>query len=594
LSTNIKRTFDLFEVFRENPDTIGKMTLGIKEDGDWRKYSVQEYIEFSNYVSYGLLSLGFQKGDKIATITNNRPEWNFIEMGASQIGVVHVPIFPNINKDEFIHILNHSDSKYVFVSSNEIYVLIKSLSENVPNVQAIYSFDKIENVKNFSEIIDLGKQNISKYKDYVEKSKMEISEDDLLTIIYTSGTTGLSKGVMLSHKNLMSNAVDTAKIQNLDYKCKALSFLPLSHVFEHMVNYEYQILGVSIYYAESISKIVDNIKELQVDGFITVPRLLESIFERIMSKGNDLKGIKKIIFFWAVNLGFKFIPFNGNNFWYRIKLKIADKLVFVKWREVLSPNIRFLGCGGAALQPRIAKLFWAAGLPVFEGYGLTETSPVLAVNYPQPGSVKLGTVGPVLTNIEIKIAPDGEILAKGPSIMIGYYKDPDHTKEVIDAEGWFHTGDIGNFEDNKYLKITDRKKEIFKLSNGKYVAPQVLENKMKESFFIDQAMILGENKKFISMLVSPNFKKLKEWSENQKIDFNNHHELIHTPKVVQHFQKEIAKVNVHLSQWEKVKKFKIVVDEWTHQTGELSPSLKLKRKVISKKYKALIEKFYDK
>jgi long-chain acyl-CoA synthetase len=590
----VKRNFDFFERFKEFPDTIGKIVLGYKQNGVWIRYSTSEYEEYSNYFSYGLLALGFEKGDKIATVTNNRPEWNFINMGAAQVGVVHVPIFMNITNPEMEHILSHSDSKLVFVSGKDNMHRVKEIAEKIPAIKGVYSIDELENEKKWTEIIDLGKENESKFKDKVEEIKAGISENDVLNLIYTSGTTGLSKGVMLSHRNLVSNGVTSAGIQHMNHTDRALSFLPLSHVFENMVNYQYQYNGISIYYAENVSRIAENIKELKVNGFITVPRLLESIFERIMSKGNELKGIRRWIFNWAVELGFKFIPHKGNNILYRIEHKIADKLVYTKWRDALSHNVTFVGCGGAALQTRLARLFWAAGLPVFEGYGLTETSPVICVNYSKPGKVKLGTVGLPMKEIQVKIAPDGEILSKGPHIMLGYYKNPEQTKEVIDEDGWFHTGDIGSLDSEGFLTITDRKKEIFKLSNGKYVAPQMIENKMKESFFIAQAMIFGENKKSVSMLVSPNFAKLKEWCAHHKIYFKDDHELINIPNVVQHFQKEISKLNLNLSQWEKVKKFKLVVDEWTHQTGELSPSLKLKRKVIFNKYKSLIENMHEK
>jgi long-chain acyl-CoA synthetase len=590
----IKRNFDLFERFKEFSDTIGKLTLGYKVNGVWIRYSTKEYQEYSNYFSYGLLALNLTFGDKIATVINNRPEWNFINMGSAQVGVVHVPIFPHIGNSEMEHILSHSDSKLVFVAGRENMERVKKIAEKIPAILGVYCLDNVENEKKWTDIIDLGKENESKFIDKVEKIKSEVSENDVLNLIYTSGTTGLSKGVMLSHRNLMSNGITSAGIQHMNHNDRVLSFLPLSHVFENMCNYQYQYNGMSIFYAENVNKIVDNIKELQVNGFITVPRLLESIFERIMSIGNELKGIRRWIFNWAVELGFKYIPYKGNNIFYRIEHKIADKLVYTKWRDALNHHITFIGCGGASLQTRLAKLFWAAGLPVFEGYGLTETSPVIAVNYSKKGKVKLGTVGLPMKDIYVKIAPDGEILSKGPHIMLGYYKNPEQTKEVIDEDGWFHTGDIGSLDSDGFLTITDRKKEIFKLSNGKYVAPQMIENKMKESFFIAQAMIFGENKKSIGMLVSPNYTKLKEWCEHQKIYFKDNHELINTPNVIQHFQKEISKLNINLSQWEKVKKFKLVVDEWTHQTGELSPSLKLKRKVIFNKYKTLIEKMHEK
>ncbi len=589
----IKRTFDLLSRFKEFPDTIGKMTISDKRNGKWLPHNTDEYIENANNLSYGFLALGLNKGDKIATITNNRSEWNFVDMGMSQIGVSHVPIHPTFNNEGFRQILEHSDCKLVFVSDANLFKMISSIISNIPAIKHIYTFDEVSNAKNWKEILELGKKASVYYKDEVERLKSEITENDINTIIYTSGTTGVSKGVMLSHKNLISNAITAAKLQHLDYGNKVLSFLPLSHVFELMTGYQYQYKGISVYYAQSITSISADIKELQVDGFITVPRLLESIYMKILSTAHEMKGIKRIIINWAINLAFEFKPYNENTWFYNLKHKIADKLVYKKWRDALSHNLKFIGCGGASLQPKLAKLFWAAGLPVFEGYGLTETSPIITVNYYQPDFVRLGTVGKVIENVKVRIADDGEILVKGPNVMVGYYKNQELTDEVIDKDGWFHTGDIGTFDQDGFLRITDRKKEIFKMSNGKYIAPQMIETKLKESFFIEQTMVIGENEKYASALISPNFSSLKDWCAKHKIPYKDFNELIDFPKVKQLFQSEIERFNKSVAKWEQIKKFKLVVDKWSSQTGELSPTLKLRRKEIIKKYHYIVEEIYS-
>jgi long-chain acyl-CoA synthetase len=589
----MKRNFDLLDRFASMPDTIGKFKLAGKENGNWREYDTKEYSSIVMKVSMGLLASGFIPGDKIATITNNRPEWNFMEMGVAQAGMVHVPIHPTLTNDEFVYILNHSEAKLLVVSDKTLYARIKEIRDQLSHLRQILTFNQVDGADHWTLLTKAGEQEREKYFDDIQNLKETISENDLLTIIYTSGTTGDPKGVMLSHRNLMSNAITTSIVQHLNHNHKALSFLPLSHVFEHMVNYQYHYLGISIYYAENLTTIGRDIKDLEVDGFIAVPRLLESIYDKIISKARTLSPLKKGIFFWALGLAQQFEPYQDQTPWYKFKLAIADKLVFSKWRAALSPNITFIGCGGSALQPRLARIFWAAKLPVYEGYGLTETSPVVAVNYSKPGAVKLGSVGPILKDVDVKIAEDGEILIKSPGLMIGYYKDEKTTREVIDEEGWFHSGDIGEFEDDKYLKITDRKKEIFKMSNGKYIAPQQIENKLKESFYIQQIMVVGENQKFASAIISPNFNALAEWSRKKKIQFQNHAELIELPQVMKHFQDEIKKLNQKLSQSEQVQKIILIADEWSPLTGELSSSLKLKRKYIIQKYKDLVEAVYQ-
>jgi long-chain acyl-CoA synthetase len=481
----------------------------------------------------------------------------------------------------------------VIVSDSALYKKLQSVKDKLSFTHRILTFNQVEGAENWSVIPENGKANAAAYYDKVMDISERISEEDLLTIIYTSGTTGLPKGVMLSHKNLMSNAIGTAEIQHLNHNHKALSFLPLSHVFEHMVNYQYHYLGVSVYYAESINTIARDIKDLQVDGFIAVPRLLESIYDKIMQKAKKLSSAKRFIFMQSLKLAEQYTPYKKQSLSYRIRHYLADKLVFSKWREALSPNITFIGCGGSALQPRLARIFWAAGLPVFEGYGLTETSPVVAVNYSKPGFVMPGSVGKVLKDVDVKIADDGEILIKSPGLMIGYYKDPVATSDVIDKDGWFHSGDIGELTQEGFLKITDRKKEIFKMSNGKYVAPQQIENKLKESFYIQQLMIVGENQKYPAAIISPNFQELAQWCQKKKIQFQDHADLIRNTEVVKHFQEEIRKFNKKLSESDQVKKIILIADEWSPITGELSSSLKLKRQVIIQKYKDLVDAVYN-
>jgi long-chain acyl-CoA synthetase len=463
--------------------------------------------------------------------------------------------------------------------------------QNLKNLRDIFSFDPAEGVRSFAEIIEEGKKYADKYKDEVERTKSEIKPSDLVTIIYTSGTTGNSKGVMLTHNNLITNALSTSTLHELGYGHRALSFLPLCHVYERMMNYHFQYKGLSVYYVENMGTISEAIKEIKPHIFNTVPRLLEKIYGNIIGKGKNLPWLKKQIFFWAINLGLKF-RLEGNSAFYKFRLKIARKLIFSKWREALGNEVVVMSSGGAALQGRLEKIFWAAGLPVIQGYGLTETSPVISCSPLRIGEIKFGTVGPVIDNVEVKIAEDGEILCKGVNVMLGYYKAPELTAEVIDKDGWFHTGDIGVFEDGRYLRITDRKKEMFKLSAGKYIAPQPIENKLKESFFIEQAMVIGENEKFASALISPNFVFLHDWCSIHKIQFRDNKELIDIPEVVEKFSREVREVNKSLGEYEQIKRFRLVTEEWSPQTGELSPTLKLKRNLVAQNYKELIADIY--
>ncbi len=584
----VRRTFDIVDqlVEKHNKD----IALSIKRNGKWENFTTNEYKENVDNFSYGLLALGFKKGDKIASVSNNRPEWNFIDMGMGQVGAVHVPIYPNIGPDEYRHILKHSDAKIMIVSSSEAYEKLKPLVAETPSIEKLYTFDEVEGVTNWSEIIELGKTNKEKFEAELPKIKETVQPTDLFSIIYTSGTTGLPKGVMLCHENFVSNVMGTRDLLPLAPDDKVLSFLPLCHVFERMVNYLFQYNGCPIYYAESIETIGDNLKEVQPHGLAAVPRVIEKLFDKIILKGKELTEIKKTLFFWAVNLGLKYETNKANGWFYEKQLALANKLIFAKWREALGGNVKALVSGGAALQPRLARIFHAARIPVQEGYGLTETSPVIAVNEIDYPGLKFGTVGPILKNVEVKIAEDGEILMKGPNLMLGYYKDEEKTKEVIDEDGWFHTGDIGVIHEHNILQITDRKKEIFKLSTGKYVAPQVVENKFKESNFIEQIMVVGADEKYAAAIICPSFEFLHDWCSIHNIKYRDNLDLIQIPKVLERFQKEVDELNQSLGRHEQLKKFEITCQEWLPDTGELSPTLKVKRRFLKEKYKIKLDR----
>ncbi len=586
----VTRTFDILDFYREKH--IKDDALAAKEDGAWVKYSSARYVEIATQMSYGLLAFGLKKGDRIATISNNRPEWNFVDMGMSQAGFIHVPIYPTISTEEYFYILNHAEPSLIFISDKMLFDKIKPISEKIASVKAIFTFNQVEGARNWKELQELGKNNEAKYRDELVKIKAGIKPGDMVTILYTSGTTGFPKGVMLTHDNLVSNVKASVGVHPLDHRHKSLSFLPISHVYERMLNYHFQYKGISIYYAENMGTIAANAQEIKPELFSTVPRLLEGIYDKIIGKGKDLSFPKKQIFFWAVNLGLRFEHNRKNGWWYHFRLKIADKLIFSKWRAVLGGNIQIMVSGAAALQPRLIRIFWAAGIKVLEGYGLTETSPVIAVNNLTTNDIVFGTVGPPVERVQVRIAEDGEILCKGPNVMTGYYKEPGLTREAIDEDGWFHTGDVGTMVDNKYLKITDRKKEIFKLSSGKYIAPQVIENKLKESFFIQQVMVVGENEKFASALISPNFPFLHEWASRHEIKFRDNDELINRKDVSDRLQKEVNEVNKSLGEHEKIKRIRLVKDEWATSTGELSPTLKLKRKILYEKYQPILKEIY--
>lgn len=591
MGKDVKRTFDILDLCAKNYPR--EDALGGKANGKWYTYSTAEYKEKSHEFAMGMLALGLQPGDKVATVTTNRPEWNFVDMGLAMAGLVHVPIYPTIGEEEYSYILEHAEVKYVIVGDKKLFEKINPVAQAIASIQAMYAFDDFDGCKHFREIMELGKANEGEWAAKLEEIKNAVGPDDLATIIYTSGTTGVPKGVMLTQENLVSNFTTHAKMHDLGVGHRVISFLPLCHVYERSVNYHFQYKGMGVYYVGNLGQIVAAIKEIKPHMFNSVPRLLERVYDGFVSKGNELTGIKKVIYFWALSLTRHFEYNKKYNLFVRMQIRLADKLIYSKWREALGNNIVYVVSGGAALQPRIARVLGMAGMLTLEGYGLTETSPVIAVNNPALKEMKIGTVGPVLDGVEVKIADDGEILCKGPSVMKGYYKAPDLTAEVIDEDGWFHTGDIGVLEAGKYLKITDRKKEMFKMSGGKYIAPQMIENKLKESFFIEQAMVIGENEKFASALISPNFEYLHDWCSQHKIHFRDNEDLVQKKEVVAQLFKEVAVINKTLGQHEEIKRFRLVCEEWTPQTGELSPTLKLKRNVVSKKYQHIIDEIYS-
>ncbi len=586
-----ERTFDILKHLKKaNPKND---ILYAKLNGEWYKFTVAEYYDKAKQFALGLLSMGFKKGDKIATISNNRPEWNFVDMGMTMVGVIHVPIYPTISDEEFQYIFEHSEVKMVIVSDAGLYQKIKPLADKIDAIEYLLTFNNVPRASKWSVVTKSGAQHMEKYKAEYKQIKSQITSSDIASIIYTSGTTGQPKGVMLSHGNFMSNMHGVWNLFPLDSNTRVLSFLPLCHVYERLVNYLFQAKGCSIYYAENLGTIAADMASARVHAFATVPRVIERIYDRLVSKGEDLNGIKKLIFFWAMRLGEKYGIENNNNAFYRWKLNVARKLVFSKWHHAFGGHLGIVISGGAALQPRLSRLFFAAGIHLMEGYGLTETAPVIATNHSiAPGNLMIGTVGPVLENIEVKIDVDGEILTKGPCVMMGYYKAPELTADLIDMDGWFHTGDIGQLVKGKFLKITDRKKEMFKTSSGKYVAPQTIENQLKESIFIEQVMVVGESEKFASALISPNFDYLHMWAHEHKVHFRDNKELVKNSEVLKTFQKEVNKTNKKLGEHEHIKRFRIVCEPWSAPTGELSPTLKLKRRVLYNKYANLLRNIY--
>jgi long-chain acyl-CoA synthetase len=583
------RAFD-FLFFQANKYPLPNC-LAVKRKGKWETYSTQDVIDTANRLSLGFLKMGIQKGDKVGLVSNNRPEWNFVDFALQQIGAVGVPVYPNITENDYKFIFTDAEVKFIFAGNQDLYEKISRATAGLPGVEAIFTFDKIEGARHYSEVEEAGKNgDLTK----LEEHRNAITADDLLTIIYTSGTTGNPKGVMLSHRNIVSNAIAVKKLglPVEEGKGKTLSFLPACHVFERTGLYFFTYAGIGIYYAESMDTIAENLKEVRPQIFNTVPRLLEKIYDRIIAKGHELPKLQRQLFFWAVNLGLKYEPNKPQPWFYRQQLKWANKLIFSKWREGLGGNLRIVVSGAAALQPRLAKIFWAAGIKISEGYGLTETSPGVAFMRPVESRFRAGTVGEAMEGVEIKIAEDGEILVKGDNVMQGYYKRPDLTEQVIDTEGWFNTGDIGELVEGKFLKITDRKKEMFKTSGGKYVSPQVLENKFKESTLIEQIMVLGENRKFPAAIIVPEKEELEYYLKSKNIDFTNFSKINENAEVKAIFNQEIEKYNENFPHYEQVKKIIITPDNWSVQTGELTPTLKLKRKFILQKYEKEIEGMY--
>ncbi len=594
--TEKMRLFDCIDLQLEKfpkPDMFAA-----KEDGQWKSYSTETVKNIVNNLSAGLLSLGLsgndmtaEGSDKIAIISNNRPEWLFIDLAAQQIGVILVPVYPTTNLNEIEFIFNDASVKYVFVSSESMLAKVQAVAIKVPSIKDVYSFDIIRGYKHFSELTNAANNSLLQQ---VNTIKIGIPTSQIATIIYTSGTTGVPKGVMLSHNNIVSNV----KLSKESFpfedapESKVLSFLPLNHIFEKMVSYIYLFSGIGIYYAESLETIGDNLKEIKPDGFTTVPRLLEKVFEKIMITGSNLKGIKKVLFYWAVSVAEKYDNLEDGGVWYNMQLAVANKLIFSKWREALGGNIRFIVTGGAACQVKLLRIFNAGQIPVYEGYGPTENSPVICVNRKEKGGTKFGTVGPPLNTMQVKLAEDGEILVTGPSVMEGYFKRPDLTAETV-IDGWLHTGDIGVWVDNKFLKITDRKKELFKTSGGKYVAPQPIENKFKESPFIEQIMIIGSERKFVAALIVPSFTHLKAWMLHKELAFTTNAEAIKKPEVLEKFKSIINELNEFFNHVEQVKKFELLPQEWSVETGEMTPKLSLKRKVVMEKCVTAVEKIYN-
>ena len=587
--TTITRLFDFpyYQLEKYNlPDA-----LVTKYGNEWVKTSTQEYIDKANAFSRGLLRLGVKKNDRIAVISsNNRTEWHICDIGILQTGAQNVPVYPTISEEDYDYILTHSEASYVIVSDEELYNKIMSIRANVPNLKEVYSFNEVNGCKNWNEILELGKDDSNQNE--VNALKDAISEEELATVIYTSGTTGRPKGVMLSHKNIVSDVLMSAERVPFEAgNSKALSFLPMCHIYERMILYLYQYYGVSTYFAESIEKVSDNIKETQPFVITAVPRLLEKVYDKIIAKGTDLTGIKRKLFFWAVDVGHEYEPNGANGAWYGLKLAIARKLIFSKWKAGLGGNLELMVSGSAAIQPRLARVFAAAGIPVMEGYGLTETSPVIAVNDERNRGFKIGTVGKPLKGVEVKIAEDGEILCKGPNVMMGYLNDPEKTAEVI-TDGYFHTGDIGIIDEEGFLKITDRKKEMFKTSGGKYIAPQLIENAMKQSRFIEQIMVIGDGEKMPAAFIQPDFEFVKQWASRKGLNLGSNEDIANSKEVHDRVQEEVEEINKKFGHWEQVKKFELTPDIWSVDGGEMTPTLKLKRKAVKEKYQKLYDKIY--
>ena len=584
------RLFEFIEYQNEHAPLEKSFTT--KYNGKWESLSTKNFISQSRAISRALVGLGIKAGDKIAMISsNNRSEWSVIDVGLLTLGAINIPIYPTISSKDYEYILNHSESIYCFVSDQEVYEKVKSIQKNVKSLKKVYSFDKIKGCPHWSELLDEGSKMDN--DDTVTKMKNQVKSEDLATIIYTSGTTGVPKGVMLSHNNVVSNVVSASKRLPLTIgQASALSFLPVCHIFERVILYIYMFNSVSVYFAESIETIADNLKEIKPNVMTAVPRLLEKVYDKIYARGGELTGIKKSLFYWAVDLGLQYNPYGQNGAWYEFKLKIAKKLILSKWQEALGGNLELICSGSAPLQSRLARVFTAAGMTLVEGYGLTETSPVISVCDMRENKFKIGTVGKVIDGVEVKIAEDGEILCKGPNVMMGYYKEEKMTKEVMSGD-YFHTGDIGEVDSEGFLKITDRKKEMFKTSGGKYIAPAVIENQMKQSLFIEQIMVVGSGRRMPTAVIQPNVDHVIEWLKEKGIECNSLSKAIQETILKDEILKEVENHNQNFGSWEQIKKIELTPDVWSIDDGHLTPTMKLKRKVVTEKYKDLIEKMYN-
>lgn len=583
------RLFDFIEY--QNINAPLEKAFTTKYNGVWESLNTQRFCEQAHQISRALLNLGINAQDKIAMISStNRTEWNLIDTGLLAIGAVNVPIYPTISSEDYEYILNHSESQYCFVSDQEVYEKVIAIKDKVKSLKKIYSFDTIKGCSNWKELLEMGTS--SDQDEAVQKRKDAVLPSDLATIIYTSGTTGTPKGVMLSHDNVVSNVLSSSKRLPLTIgEASALSFLPICHIFERVILYIYMYNSVSVYFAESLDKIADNLREIKPNVMTAVPRLLEKVYDKIYARGAELSGIKQKLFYWAVDLGLQYEPYGQNGAWYEFKLKIAKKLILSKWQEALGGNLELIASGSAALQPRLARIFTAAGMTLVEGYGLTETSPVISVNDMRNNFFKIGSVGQIIDGVTVKIAEDGEILCKGPNVMMGYYKEQEKTAEVMTGD-FFHTGDIGEIDANGFLKITDRKKEMFKTSGGKYIAPQVIENQMKQSLFIEQIMVMGENRKMPTALIQPNIEFVTQWLEAKGIHVNSLEEACKESILKVAIQEDIDSHNTNFGSWEQIKKFELIPEEWSIDEGHLTPTMKLKRKVVKEKYNHIIEKMY--
>ena len=583
-----KRLFDVpYHQVKNYPNAT---MFATKMAGDWIGTSTQQFLDEVMLVSRGLIALNVQKGDRVSVSANNRVEWNVFDIAVQQIGAILVPLYPTSSESDYSFIINNASVKLIVVSNKELFDKVEKIRPNTPSLSSVFTFEEVEGATNWKAI----HEEASKIEESeVNKRMAEVAPEDMVTIIYTSGTTGNPKGVMLSHINLLSNVEACIAPIPAAQGSKVLSFLPVCHVYERMLHYLYMYLGCSIYFAESMETIGENIREVKPEVFSAVPRLIEKVFDKIMAKGEDLSGIKRKLFFWAVSLAEEY-DFMGKSTWYKIKLGIARKLIFKKWQEALGGNVRAIASGSAALQPRLARIFFAAGLPILEGYGLSETSPVVSVNCFVKG-VRIGCVGQLIEKVEVKIAEDGEILVKGPNVMMGYFENKEATDEVFDEDGWFHTGDIGTFQEGKFLKITDRKKEIFKTSGGKYIVPQAMENKFKESRFIEQIMVVGEGEKFPAAYIVPNFAFIREWAERKEHDFSTatNADIAQSTVVNDRINEEISHYNQHYGNWEQIKKFVLLEKEFSISANELTPTLKLKRKKIMENYQSEYAKMYS-